>query len=116
MTDDLAIINACSRIFRTSEVKACFFHLSQSIYRKVQAEGLQIQYADAENEDVRTAARMMAAVAFFPLEDVIQVFDEYMDEITSEFVPIAEYFEVFTFYIFTFIFTFLHITGYNIHF
>ena len=95
MTDfELAILNASRGIFRTSEIKACFFHLFQSICRKVQEEGLQTEYADAEDETIRTAARMMAALAFVPLEDVVSAFDEFVDQIPDQFLPIAEYFEV----------------------
>lgn len=49
-------------------VKACLFHLSQSVYRHVQSEGLQKKYA--EDADIRDGVHMLCALAFVPVEDV----------------------------------------------
>ena len=41
--------NALLRVFPQTEIKGCFFHLSQCVYRKVQEAGLQQRYqADAD--------------------------------------------------------------------
>ena len=40
-----AAVNALQNAFPQTNVKGCFFHLSQNIYRKVQSNGLQEQYA-----------------------------------------------------------------------
>lgn len=37
---------------------------------------------------------MMCALAFVPSKDVPLRFDEFIDEVPEEFVPITEYFEV----------------------
>lgn len=53
MTDfEQAIINAATEIFENCELSCCFFHLGQSVYRRVQSEGLQQAYQDADNEEV----------------------------------------------------------------
>jgi len=39
-----AAINAMNIVFRFAIYPACFFHLQQSIYRKIQALGLVIKY------------------------------------------------------------------------
>lgn len=41
---ELAITNACEEVFPTVPVSCCFFHLAQSMYRRVQGEGLQQAY------------------------------------------------------------------------
>jgi hypothetical protein len=49
MTDfEQSIINATIKIIGV-EIHTCLFHLCQSLYRHIQAEGLQSQYNDPEN-------------------------------------------------------------------
>ena len=39
-----AVINSFQHFWPTTNIKGCFFHLTQNIWRKVQAEGMQAQY------------------------------------------------------------------------
>lgn len=39
-----SILNACADVFPAVDMSCCFFHLSQSLYRRVQDSGLQVQY------------------------------------------------------------------------
>ena len=51
MTDfEVAIINATKDIVDTDKVKYCFFHFSQKIFLRIQAEGLQLN-AKFEGEE-----------------------------------------------------------------
>ena len=95
---ELGIINACLNVFETSVVKSCFFHLSQNIFRRVQSEGPQRAY-NAEDRSVRNAAHMLTALAFLPADDVANGFDELLDNICDQFLPVAEYFEVLLIYL-----------------
>ena len=44
-----------------------FFHLGQSLYRRVQAEGLQKEYNNATDRSIREATHMLPSLAFVPL-------------------------------------------------
>lgn len=71
MTDfELAILNAGKATFSEEmEYSCCFFHLKQSVYRKVQAQGLVRAY-NGEDSAVRDFCHMMAGLAFVPVCDV----------------------------------------------
>lgn len=90
---ELAIINACQEVFPDASYSGCFFHLCQSIYRKVQKEGLQTAYGDENNSEVRIYTRMIMAMAFVPVYDVIRVFRLLLLEIPDDLVPVATYFD-----------------------
>lgn len=93
MTDfELAIINAIRR--HIENVRGCFFHLRQNVYRQIQANGLQIQYNDEEDRSIKEAAQRMCALAFVPVADVIPTFDLLSEELPEDFFPISDYFEV----------------------
>lgn len=94
MTDfEQAIINACSETFENCCVSCCFFHLGQSMYRKIQATGLQQAYQDADNEQVRTQAHMILALAFVPVADVPSVFRKLSESAIPDLLPVMKYFE-----------------------
>ncbi|KAE9536135.1 hypothetical protein AGLY_007358 [Aphis glycines] len=64
MTDfEQSIINATKTIVRV-EIHTCLFYLCQSLYRRIQAEGLQSQYNNPENRSTKIAAQMTGALAF----------------------------------------------------
>ena len=69
-----AMINALGQMYPGIPLKGCLFHLSQCIFNKVQELGLLPTYiADI---DFRSNIRMIAAISFVPVEDVIQAFEE----------------------------------------
>ena len=71
---ELGIIAACREIFPESEVKCCYFHLKQFLYRKVQSLGLQTIYNDPTDRNVKLYVHMIAALAFVPVRDVQKKF------------------------------------------
>lgn len=89
---ELGIINAARYYVGIERVICCFFHLCQSVFRQIQAHGLQNQY-NAEDRQVKTAAEMLCALAFVPLPHVDRVFADLRQQIPENFVPIYEYFE-----------------------
>ncbi|CAI6361521.1 unnamed protein product [Macrosiphum euphorbiae] len=94
MTDfEQSIINATKKIIGV-EIHACLFHLCQSFYRRIQAEGLQSQYNNPENRSIKIAAQMTGALAFVPPEKVVETFDELLEKVPDDYMPIAEYFEI----------------------
>lgn len=91
-----AAISAFRKEFSHALVKGCFFHFTQSIYRKVQEVGLQSKYADDPEFAVRV--RMLNALAFVPVNDVITKFEElqeteYYKDHEEELSPLINYFE-----------------------
>ena len=73
-----ASLNALEENF-IAVVSGCFFHLSQSIYRQIQAKGLTTQYL--EDQDFAIRMKMLASLAFVPEHDVIDSFTILMGRI-----------------------------------
>lgn len=71
---ELAIINVFQKLFGDI-VRACWFHLRQSVNRHIQGAGLQQTYRDPDDPSIRQAAHMMCALAFVPVEYVCEAFD-----------------------------------------
>ena len=63
-------INSLWAVFPNAEVKACFFHFNQCIYRKIQSYGLQKRYQ--EDGEFSNTMRMLLAITFVPKGDVRQ--------------------------------------------
>ena len=58
----IAIHNAVKLVISTNiHIQGCFYHLTQSTWRRVQAEGLQASYKD--DEEVRNFCGMLDALA-----------------------------------------------------
>lgn len=91
---ELAIINAAMENFMDALIEACLFHLSQSCFRHVQAEGLQAHCNDPNDSSIRDAARQMCALAFVPVADVVRVFLLFEQGVPRLFKPVTKYFEV----------------------
>ena len=92
LTDfELAVINAFQEVFVGVDVHGCLFHLSQNIYRKVQEQGLQVRYSNEPEFALRI--RMLAALAFVPMPNVLDAFESLMETFPMEAIPVADYFE-----------------------
>ncbi|KAL4136166.1 hypothetical protein QTP88_007730 [Uroleucon formosanum] len=68
-----AAINAVSNIFPECEQTGCFFHLGQSIRRKIQSSGLVTHYGN----DIEFALKLRClwSLAFLPPEQIPDAFD-----------------------------------------
>ena len=86
-----AMINSVHQVLPNTQVKGCFYHFSQNIYRKIQEHGLQQRYQ--EDTDFVLKLRMIPALAFVPPQDVIAAFKELSDELPAESQPVVDYFE-----------------------
>lgn len=89
-----AAINAAQIIFDETEVNCCFFHLSSNIWKHIQAHGLKERYVN--DQDFAIHMRMLAALAFVPIDNVIESFDLLSDQIRHQYAEaeqILDYFE-----------------------
>ena len=90
---EIAAINAAKRVFADVQMHGCFFHLSQSLYRKIQSLGLQQLYAN--NSEFANRCKMVAAMAFVPVDQVSTVFEELKSTFSSHdnLSGLLDYFE-----------------------
>src|SRR5919106_3462858 len=88
----MAAMQSFALAYPNATVSGCYFHLCQSVNRKVSEIGLKSEY-DADNE-IREFVRCMPALAHVPIDDVAEAFDllietaprhEKMDELVSYF-------------------------------
>eukprot|EP00102_Acyrthosiphon_pisum_P022961 XP_016660171.1 PREDICTED: uncharacterized protein LOC107883837 [Acyrthosiphon pisum] len=64
-----AVITAITHVLEQHvHIQGCFYHLTQSTYRKVQELGLQTQYR--EDQNLIAFYRKMDGLAFLPVGDV----------------------------------------------
>ena len=86
-----AAINAIRVSFPLTKINGCFFHFSQNVYRKIQSQGLQHQYM--ADYTFSQNVKMLVALAFMPLGDVINAFETLVAEMPEQLDPIIDYFE-----------------------
>ena len=92
MTDaERAAINAFQAVFPLKRPQICFFHHSQSVWRKTQNLGLSGQY----NEDAEFAlkVRTLSAIAFLPEHEVEEGLREVAGSLPDEALPLVDYFQ-----------------------
>ena len=90
---ELASKNVFLHMFPGIEILGCFFHLGQSLWRKVVAEGLQDSYNN--NETIRKNVKMLMALAFVPPGDVADAFMQITqgENFPDVLNPVMDYFE-----------------------
>jgi hypothetical protein len=90
---EAAAISAFRQRFSCAALKGCFYHLAQSIWRRVQEAGLQTRYVD--DMEFALWCKCLPALAFVPEEDIIQAFEALIDApgFPRELHPIVDYFE-----------------------
>lgn len=98
LTDfESAAMGAFHHSFPDAKVTGCYFHLGQSVLRKVQEVGLKVEYETMDN--VRGAVRCLAALSHVPPADVAGAFDVLSDD-----MPTVEHLdEVYTYFEHTYI-------------
>ena len=69
MDFEMAAANAFSHFWPNTFVKGCFYHLTQNIFRKIQAEGFQHEYQN--NDGFALQMKLIPALAFAPFCDVL---------------------------------------------
>ena len=64
MDFEMTCNNSVGDNFPDAEIKGCFFHFSQAIYRKILEFGYAVQ--NREDKECNLAIRLLAALAFAP--------------------------------------------------
>jgi hypothetical protein len=83
-----AAMNAFRKAYPDARVTGCYFHLCQSVIRKVNEVGLKVAY---ENDNaVRGFVRCLPALAFVPPGDVVDAFELLVDTMPAEVDHIEE--------------------------
>ncbi|XP_048246386.1 uncharacterized protein LOC125377370 [Haliotis rufescens] len=85
---EVAAIRALRTEFQGSDIKGCFFHFTQAIWRKTQELGLAVGYRD--NPLVEQWIRRAAALPLLPLQQVQDAWIDSMNQ--SPDVPNADEF------------------------
>lgn len=90
---ELANMNALRRAFDGIQIHGCLFHFGQSLWRQLVNRGLREAYLNVEEPTVRHDLLELMALPFIPLEDVVDTFDELVEEIHEDVIDFAEYIE-----------------------
>jgi len=90
---ETAIINASHSSFPTIPIAGCFFHLGKNVYRHVQSSKLQTDYENQEDDTIRRQTHMLLALAFVPVPDVVDAFEELYQTIDPRLKPVFDYFD-----------------------
>ncbi|KAM7300627.1 uncharacterized protein ISCGN_016235 [Ixodes scapularis] len=88
---EMAAINAARDTISEVQIQGCFFHLAQSVYRKLCALGFQARYATDETFAVKM--KMLPALAFLPAGNIPEAFQDIMEAFPAEAIQVADYFE-----------------------
>lgn len=83
---ELAAINAAQHAFPNVKIQLCWFHIKQSVIRNLSSLGLKERYEN--DEKFANEIRMMIAVAFLPVGDVIPAWEKFIQH--SETLNAAE--------------------------
>ena len=79
-----AALNALTQNFPNIEIQGCFFHFVQSIWRHIQAHGLQQRYQN--DEEFAIILKQFRALAFVSTIDVIPCYEELVSSLSDELV------------------------------
>ena len=77
-----AVIKAFQQAFPGMQISGCFFHLCQNIIKNAKAIGLKHRYET--DFDFKIKVKSLAALAFVPIESVIDVFQQLVDTFDEE--------------------------------
>ena len=79
MDFEKAAVNAFSTTFPAAQITGCYFHLCQSVLRKINEVGLK--KAHTTPPELALASKMAPATAFLPVEHVEDGFNIVMEEV-----------------------------------
>ena len=89
MDFEKAAMNAAKLVFKC-KIYGCFFHLSQSFWRRVQKLGLVKKWYSSE---FRNSFKKMQALAFLPVKDTVEGFEILKNSCPPSFNPLLVYLE-----------------------
>lgn len=82
---EVASRNGAQRVFPDTNVKACFFHYTQCVWRKVQALGLSTAYK--ENDTIHRLVRRASVLPLVPIAEVEDIWFQALVAIGEEDLP-----------------------------
>lgn len=88
---EMAAINAVKFEFPGVQNKGCFFHLGQSVYRKIQ--NLQLASRYGTDEDFSIKIRQIPALAFLSPLEIPEAFDNLKPQLPEEAADLIKWFE-----------------------
>lgn len=90
---EAAAMNAARNVFADvgTEIRGCFFHLTQATWRKIQELGLSSRYVN--EADFRHLCGMLDGIAFVPLPDVQPAFSYVKQSMPQYAQPLVAYFD-----------------------
>ena len=93
MDFEKAAQNAFSNTFPETTISFCLFHLGQNVYRHIVVEGFKVRYHEDDIFSIKL--RSFIALAFLPINEVADAFDELVDDDDDDDIPqpIVSYFE-----------------------
>ena len=92
MDFELAAINSFEHTWPGAVVKGCFFHLTQNLWRRVQAAGMQAEYS--QDQELAIRIRLIPALAFAAPHEVPDLFNEVAAQLPTPAADgLMEYFE-----------------------
>ena len=87
---ELAAINFFSINFRGTQIKGCFFHLTQNLWRKIQE--FELKARNQQDPSFALKVRLIPSLAFAIPTDVPDLFNELFVTLTHESYDLALYF------------------------
>lgn len=75
---EIAASNAFRAEFSNAQIRYCFFHLQQALYRKLCSRGLKTRYD--EDHQFNLKIKTLPSLAFVPVEEAVQNFQRVVEE------------------------------------
>ena len=76
LTDaETAAMSAFRQAYPNARITGCYFHLAQSVIRRVGEVGQRLKTEYENRDDLRLAIRSLAALSHVPVADVAESFD-----------------------------------------
>lgn len=90
---EVAVHSAALEVLPVATIGGCFFHLKQALQKNIQELGLQPKYGN--DRQFRLRCFKLGALAFVPVEDVVEAFEELKLQFDVEDKPFVEYFQAY---------------------
>ena len=90
---ELAIINAAKENFPENHINTCFYHLLQTLYRKIQKLGLQVAFNDPESTEVNDFVLLTGVLALVPVGEVRRISRRLKASAPANMSDFIKYFE-----------------------
>ena len=90
---EMSAINAIRMVFEYADltVSGCFFHLNENVRKHMQQIGLQRRYQN--DPEFAVLLRHIPALAFVPIQHLIEAFETLEEVMPDEMLPLLDYFE-----------------------